>query len=83
LVTNSFLQPGIHLGNGDGTLRAVEQFESGQSTLFAVLGEFNGDSKADLAIGDTSRNELLVHLGGAIRDLAVSISPGDGLTQGQ
>ncbi|HEY1679032.1 MAG TPA: FG-GAP-like repeat-containing protein [Candidatus Sulfotelmatobacter sp.] len=58
-------QIAVFLGNGDGTFRApIITAENGAFTE-AAIGDFNGDSKLDIAVGnsDTNGNILYVLLG--------------------
>src|SRR5262249_45947313 len=38
----------ILIGNGDGTLQPMLSLPAGPSPVFAVVGDFNGDGKADV-----------------------------------
>jgi hypothetical protein len=54
----------ILLGNGDGTFTAGPEFPlTGQNVNNAVVGDFNGDGKADIAISLPDANEVQVLLG--------------------
>jgi hypothetical protein len=54
----------ILLGNGDGTFTAGPAFPlTGQNVNNAVVGDFNGDGKPDLAISLPDANEVQVLLG--------------------
>lgn len=72
-------QTNIFLGNGDGTFQAPAAYPGlGVGASFApATGDFNGDSKTDLALGSD------IWLGGAEPDLTVFMSHGPGFTQGQ
>jgi hypothetical protein len=50
--TCSFVNSSIAVmfGNGDGTFRAGAAMESGTGPMSIVLGDFNGDGRADLAV---------------------------------
>jgi len=57
---------GILLGNGDGTLQPSRVFSVGSLALSLVLGDFNGDSKLDVAVAggsDSVQSKLVVLLG--------------------
>ncbi|MGH9807015.1 MAG: FG-GAP-like repeat-containing protein, partial [Terriglobia bacterium] len=43
----------IFLGNGDGTLRAATSVPAGSHPDAIAIGDFNGDSKPDLAVADS------------------------------
>ena len=74
-------------GNGDGTFQpaVVSPVLSTSGTNLAGLtvGEFSTDGVTDVAIADSNNSALHVLLGGAVPDLAVALSHGGGLTQGQ
>jgi hypothetical protein len=42
----------VLLGNGDGTFGAPQTFEAGSGPHSVAVGDFNGDSKQDLAVAD-------------------------------
>jgi hypothetical protein len=42
----------ILLGNGDGTFQAQQDFPAGYNPVSVAVGDFNGDGKLDLAVGD-------------------------------
>jgi hypothetical protein len=42
----------VYLGNGDGTFKAPISSNTTQGSYFVVVGDFNNDKKADLAIVD-------------------------------
>jgi uncharacterized repeat protein (TIGR01451 family) len=51
------------LGNGDGTFQAPVQIPGDQFPLSLVTGDFNGDGKADLLLGDGSSGGVTILLG--------------------
>ncbi|MBX9603459.1 MAG: FG-GAP-like repeat-containing protein [Bryobacteraceae bacterium] len=82
LATDYVFGSGVHYGNGDGTFQTATPFSS-HAAQAAVVGELNGDFKTDVVLLAASPQVLSVHLGGAIVDLAVEMSTGGLLTQGQ
>ena len=74
-------------GNGDGSFQpaVASPVLSTSSTNLGGLtvGEFSTDGVTDVAIADSYNSVLHVLLGGAVPDLAVALSHGGGLTQGQ
>src|SRR5207248_1325674 len=42
----------ILLGNGDGTFQAAQSYDAGTSPQSLVVGDFNGDGHADLAVAN-------------------------------
>jgi len=56
---------GVLLGNGDGTLQPVTTFAPGGNAPFAVaVGDLNGDSKPDIAVGNCYSNVCSQQPGG-------------------
>jgi len=62
----------VLLGNGDETFRAAASYLTGLSPRPAVVGDFNGDGRLDIAVGNTSSETVSIFLGN-----------GDGTFQGQ
>jgi hypothetical protein len=52
-VCDSSKKLGILLGQGDGTFQAVINIDGGVGFRSVVVGDFDGDGRADLAIGNT------------------------------
>lgn len=61
----------ILLGNGDGTFKAAVNYPTGFNSSSAVLGDFNGDGKLDLAVPNAN-------IGGNPADSGVMILLGNG-----
>ena len=55
------------LGNGDGTFQAHVDYQTGRRSTFVVVGDFNGDGRLDLAVGnygpDFRTGSVSIHLG--------------------
>jgi hypothetical protein len=51
------------LGQGDGTFQNAVTYNVGQSPTSVMVADFNGDGKADLAVGTQPVGNLLVFLG--------------------
>lgn len=67
----------VRLGNGNGTFRPAVTYSTGvRGATSVVVGDFNGDARADVATGNRS---VIADddLGGHLSD-SVSILPGDG-----
>jgi hypothetical protein len=63
-IFTSLSDMNILLGNGDGTFTAVPSFPlTGQNVNNAVVADFNGDGKPDLAISLPDANQVQVLLG--------------------
>ncbi|MGA8437028.1 MAG: FG-GAP-like repeat-containing protein [Candidatus Sulfotelmatobacter sp.] len=67
----------ILLGNGDGTFQAPTSYSTGTDTYpyFVVVGDFNGDGIADIAVANYATNTISVFLGNG------STGVGDGTFQ--
>ncbi len=72
LVTSSGTGLAVSTGNGDGSFQPPAFPWPGNAGNVAV-GEFNGDSKADVVYPDSYNPSFFVHLGGATPDLSLSI----------
>jgi uncharacterized repeat protein (TIGR01451 family) len=74
----------VFRGNGDGTFGSATYYSSGQHAISrGAAGDFNGDGKADLAIGDVNSSGYVVFLGGDVPDLTIAASHGSGFTNGE
>jgi hypothetical protein len=56
-------QVGVMLGKGNGTFQAPRFFQAGAGSRSLVVGEFNGDGRQDLAVGNFSGPAASVLLG--------------------
>jgi hypothetical protein len=74
----------ILLGNGNGTLASPVQYDVGNGATSVVVGDFNGDGKLDLAVGQTavygsaSSVSILLGYGGGYFLPAVNYAVGTG-----
>lgn len=82
-----FSPASLHYGSGDGTFELARTLFSGYGQNTFVVGEFNGDFRADLAFVSPNSTGVpyraVVALGGAVPDLTLTMTAGNGLTQGQ
>jgi hypothetical protein len=53
----------ILLGNGDGTFQPAIHVAAGKNPAAIVVGDFNGDTRADVALANTGRATVTVLLG--------------------
>jgi hypothetical protein len=53
----------VLLGNGDGTFQAGVRYPTGASPIGVAIGDFNGDSKLDLAVTNGDSDTLSILLG--------------------
>ncbi len=53
----------VLLGNGNGTFTTKSTFSSFSNPQSVVLGDFNGDTKLDIAVVDGGSNSVIVFLG--------------------
>jgi uncharacterized protein (TIGR03437 family) len=83
----------IFLNNGDGTFQQPKSFAIGRAAFAIIAGDFNGDGKMDIIVGNTGSRDLSVLLGngdgtfqpavsypagGAVGGLAAADFNGDG-----
>ncbi len=54
---------GVLMGNGDGSFRPHVDYATGTQPSAVAVGDFNGDSKLDLAVANTQDNTVSVLLG--------------------
>ena len=52
-------------GNGDGTYQAPLNYNVGNQPVWVVIGDFNGDGRADLATINYADNTVTIQLGAA------------------
>ena len=52
----------VLLGNGDGTLGTAANYSGGANQNSLAVGDFNGDSKADLAVAQGVTNDAAVSI---------------------
>ena len=60
----------VLLGNGDGTFQAAQAFSAGTNPASVAVGDFNGDVRQDLAVGNFNSDNVSV----LINNTAVSSS---------
>ena len=53
----------VVLGSGDGTFQAAPGYTTGNSPQSVAIGDFNGDSIPDLAVGNFGDNNVAILLG--------------------
>jgi len=68
----------IHLGNGDGTFQAPLTYTLSAQTSQVIVGDFNGDGKADLGVANFS---TYTGAGAANGNVTVFLGNGDGTFQ--
>ncbi len=74
----------VLLGNGDGTFQNPVTYAIPYGGYGVALADFNGDGRVDVAATDNSNTgQVGILLGGAIPDLTVALTHGNGFTQGQ
>jgi hypothetical protein len=52
----------VLLGNGNGTFLAPKNFAAGSSPQSVAVGDFNGDSRPDFAVGNTASGSVSVFM---------------------
>jgi len=74
-------------GNGDGTLQPASETPALDAAPHFAAGDWNGDAKVDVLAAANgyypNTPGLTLFLGSSLIDMATSISPGSGFTQGQ
>ena len=63
VVANNVLAGGgisVLLGNGDGTFQTAVHHDAGTDPFSVAVGDFNGDGKADVAVGDIASVNILL-----------------------
>jgi uncharacterized protein (TIGR03437 family) len=63
VVANNVIAGGgisVLLGNGDGTFRTAAHHLAGTDPFSVAVGDFNGDGKADIAVGDIASVNILL-----------------------
>ncbi len=50
----------IFLGNGDGTFRDAAAIDTGVGAFASTVGDFNGDGRLDIAIGNTTSATVVI-----------------------
>ena len=74
----------IFLGNGNGSLQAPVAYPVPWESAGVALADFNGDGRVDVAATIYANpGQISILLGGAIPDLTVALTHGNGFTQGQ
>jgi len=48
------------LGNGDGTFQSMVEYDGGSSPASLAVGDFNGDGRLDVAVGDAASNSSMI-----------------------
>jgi uncharacterized repeat protein (TIGR01451 family) len=66
----------VLLGNGDGTFQAAVTYSAGASSESLAVGDFNGDSKADLAVVSGFGVSILLGNGDGTFQAAVTYTSG-------
>jgi len=68
----------VLLGKGDGSFHAAVNYDAGANPSSAVVGDFNGDGKSDLAVANMRGVSVLLGNGDGTFQAAVSYSEGQG-----
>jgi len=53
----------VFLGNGDGTFQAPVTYAAGSGPISVIAGDFNGDTKLDLAVANQNDHSVSILLG--------------------
>ncbi len=61
--THTSTNTSLLLGNGDGTFKSSSTVNVGVAPAFLIAADFNGDGKADIAVGNTTSVNVSVLLG--------------------
>src|SRR5207302_4126551 len=61
-VTNAGSTVSVLLGNGDGSFQSKQDFDAGNGPEGLAAGDFNGDTRPDLAVADQGGNTVTVLL---------------------
>jgi hypothetical protein len=72
----------VLLGNGNGTFQAAHNLDAGPTPVAVVVGDFNGDGKADLAVANGIYGTVSVLLGNGDGSFqaARTVAAGNGTT---
>jgi hypothetical protein len=78
VIGSSYNSVSILLGNGDGTFASPIQYPMDGATFSIVAGDFNGDGKLDLAVGNPALEVLSVLLGNGDGTFQAPVNYGSG-----
>jgi len=57
---NGLVSVSVLLGNGDGTFQSAVDYDAGSSPSSVAVGDFNGDGRLDMAVGDGASGTSMV-----------------------